>query len=431
MKGHQHLKKLLALAAYLILAWPLLQRTLGFVEEEKLVGEFEPVPRPEWSWEAWFSGEFQEGTEAYRNENFGSRNTLIRLSNQYQWSVLGRASGRAALGQQGYLYTDAYIDAYMGRRNLGMTYNRTLAYELLKLQQDLEGLGTRMCVVLAPGKASFFPEYLPLNENMNPKGPSTYEHLDSLFRAMNVNYIDMDSWFRQMKDTSSYPLFPQGGVHWSDYGKFLAADSLTHYLENLTGQDLPELVLDGVTWSDFNLRKDYDIGETMNLYWRTPTYPMAYPRYHIERKPNQRPLKVLGIGDSYFLGLYNGGLMEEVFGDGEFWYYNKTIYPPRPNLPVVQDLEVWKELAGFEVVIVMATVANANEIGWGIGPQAQRNRWGLDKLNPEVYEEAIRQDPGWMKSIKEKAQAAGISVEEMIKADAMFMAQQAAKAAEQ
>lgn len=418
-------KILLAALAFLLISMPVIQGKLRLVEEYQLTGAVAPIPPPEWSWENWFSGSFQEEMAKYLNEQVGFRSTLVRINSQVKWSLFGEASGDAVAGENGFLYTQAYINAYLGRINLGMDYNRTLSNNMKLLQDELAGVGTPMYTVLAPGKATFFPEHLPQRERPGKQGPSTYEQLKDLLPAAGVNFVDMDHWFRQMKDTASYPLFPQGGVHWSDYGKFLAADSLVHLVEQMTGDDLPELTLDTVRMGEMNIRSDYDVGATMNLFWRSPTYAMPYPKVRIQKKKHHRPLRVIVVGDSYYLCLHDEGMSDKVFGNGVLWYYSRTIFPIVPGKDKLKYVNVWQEMVAADAVIVMATVANANDLGWGIYNKVMQSKYGQKKLSIKAYEDAIREDAQWMKTIKLKAKRAGVSIDEMINLDAQFMANQA------
>jgi hypothetical protein len=50
-----------------------------------------------------------------------------------------------------------------------------------------------------------------------------------------INVLDFNPYFSAMKDSAPYRLIPSSGVHWSDYGSFLAADSAIRYFEKKTG----------------------------------------------------------------------------------------------------------------------------------------------------------------------------------------------------
>jgi hypothetical protein len=81
-------------------------------------------------------------------------------------------------------------------------------------------LGKQVLVILAPGKASYFPEFIPDEMATITKLNTNYEGYKAELKESTVPFIDAHQWFRNMKDTSRYPLFPKCGIHWSKYGEY-------------------------------------------------------------------------------------------------------------------------------------------------------------------------------------------------------------------
>ena len=68
------------------------------------------------------------------------------------------------------------------------------------------------------------------------------------------------------------------------------------------------------------------------------------------------------VADSFYWGMYNSGFAKKLFGDGEFWYYNKSIYPG--NIPV-DSIDLNKKIDEHELIILMSTDANLPKFAYG------------------------------------------------------------------
>lgn len=423
MGKHHKTKVFLAVLPLVVLLFPYLQKTFGWFEETELKGYHVPVEEVEWTWEGWTEGTYQSRMDSFTNQEFGLRKSLVRLNNQLDWTIHRKTNAVGIVaGKEDYLYEEAYITAYLGRDYHGRDTLELLTQKMKRIQDLLAQRGTDLCVVFAPGKASFFPEYIPDRYQPELKSRSNYDEYVDLFAQYGVNFVDMDAWFTQMKGKTKAPLFPQGGTHWSYYGAYLASDSLIHKAEELSGNDMPELKASYHWEHKTNYETDYDIGEALNLIWRTPTYPMVYPKYYYQKDSTNVPTKTLVISDSYYWQLFLHGMSHHAFSDGEFWYYNQGIHPKRPGKPGVQDVNAGLEMAHNEVVFVLITVANLRNFPWKMDQGALD---ALEAISPEriaQIEAGIRRDEAWMAKIAEKAAKRGFTTEEMLRFDAEFIA---------
>jgi hypothetical protein len=279
---------------------------------------------------------------------------------------MAKANG-VVIGNEGYLYEKNYIKAHFGTDFIGKAEIENRTKKLKFLQDTLAKKGVDLIVVLAPGKGSFFPEFIP-DEMQVKHAPNRRNFIAyrNAFREMGVNHLDFKTWFLNMKDTSSYPLFPKAGIHWSKYGEVLAADSIARKIGAMRNVKMPKLVVDEIVWSEENLMEDYDIGEGMNLLFDLPTYPMAYPKYHIATDSTTQPQKTLFVADSYYWGMFNNGFSRDLFGDGRFWYYNQGIYPDSYESPLnVKDINMVEKVEENDVIILLSTDANLYKFAFG------------------------------------------------------------------
>ncbi len=232
------------------------------------------------------------------------------------------------------------------------------------INDHLEAQGKSLVVMFAPGKGTFFPEYFP-DSYISQKGRTNYEAYIDAFKKYNLPCMDFNKWFLKMKPTSAHPLYPKGGIHWSKYGEMLALDSMVRYIEHASDRKLPKLVIDGYDVKDENENGDYDIGQGMNLLFRIPTYPMAYPRFHVEN-PERNTTRVLFISDSYFWGIYNYGCTINLFGNGQFWFYFNEIYGSDGVVEgLVEERKLLDEIKKFDVVVLISTDANLSSFTSG------------------------------------------------------------------
>ncbi len=69
---------------------PIIQEWGGVFPVKPLKGVFEPTPKPRLTFDNYKSNTFQTQSEKYVSENFGMREPVIRLYNQYVWSAYNK-----------------------------------------------------------------------------------------------------------------------------------------------------------------------------------------------------------------------------------------------------------------------------------------------------------------------------------------------------
>ncbi len=364
MKSNR-LKNILFYIVLLGMLIPMIQHMTHFANEKGLKGAVKDPKAPVISIDAWRNGTYQDSMDTYLNEAFGFRPDFVRIHNQIQYSLYGKAQARGVIiGKEWYLYEYNYIRAYYGLDFVGDSTVNSKIEKLEFIQDTLEKMNKQILVVLAPGKGSYLPEYFP-DSSKHEKGRTNYEAYSERLKESRVNFVDFHHWFRTMKDETPYPLYPKGGIHWSKYGEILAADSMIKYIEKIGDFDLPDLVIDEFETSSTNKEGDYDIGEGMNILFQTPTYPMAYPKFHIEH-PEKNTTKGLFIADSYYWGMFNYGFSNSIFGEGQFWFYNNEIYPDSfDEQKLVGGIDIRKEVESNDFIVLMSTDANLYKFAFG------------------------------------------------------------------
>lgn len=381
----QHIVKQLLFGVVLILMMiPVIHElTRGEGEDGELAGAIVPTEYKAFSWKSWFDQTYQKNTAKFLNEDFGYRPTFVRFHNQRLYTMFNMANAKnVVVGKEGYLYERNYIDAYYGSDFIGQESIQNRVKMLASIQNELSKKGKHLVVVLAPGKGSFFPEYIPEYLKPERSNITNLEYFRTQFDAQKINYLDFNSWFISKKGKMDYPLYPKCGVHWSKYGEYLVADSLIKYLGKKTDLSFPQLFLKEITTEETNRDGDYDIGEGMNLLTELDTYPMGYPKYSFGQSEVKGP-KALVVADSYYWGLFNKGMSRDCFDGGQFWYYSHQIFPDSYNEPLkVKDVDIIKEVETNNVVILICTDANLHKFAFGF----------IDQLYEAYVKNRLKQD---------------------------------------
>jgi hypothetical protein len=350
----------------LVLILPSAQRFVGIWKWQDLHGSHSNTSKPMLTFQTWFDASFQDQFDDYFNDSFGLSPPLVRMVNQLDFSLYNQPNARyVVVGKSNCLYETAYIEAHLGMDFLGQDSIQQLSRKLAEVSSYLMERGTRLLFVFAPGKGSFYPEFIPAYYLQYSKPQTNYQAFKSSFISEGIDIVDFNAWFRAMKTSCKYPLYSKVGIHWSAYGMSLAADSLLTYLGKTHQKILP-------SWS-FTLsqptpqlqKSDDDVEKGMNLLFDLPHQSMAYPSIQIIDS-NRQKLKTAVIADSYFWGLYDDGFCTKACDQGEFWYYNKQVYPKFFETGLTTDLlDLKKALLEKDVIIILQTDATLNRIGFG------------------------------------------------------------------
>lgn len=418
----------------LVLLCPLLQSFLNVCTLNALDGDVHLAPDTSITTETWFNSEYQNIKEKYLNDNFGFRNFYVRLRNQVHFSFFNKVHAKEVIaGKSGFLYEQKYLETHAGMDYLGDDIIKRTLYKVKFVQDTLQKMGITFAILFAPGKSTFYSEYIPSPYNVeNVK--TNYAQFTSEAVRMGINQIDYNKLFLSLKKSSKYPLYPQTGTHWSIYGMHLALDTLVGYIESKTGKRLPHFDYTKVEMSDTLRHPDGDIAAGLNLLREPPHFTMAYPDVKWKDTAGAWRPQVLTISDSYWMGVYFTELPMKVFKNHEFWYYNKMLYNynPEGKYGDPTDYDLKASIEKNNCIFIMSTEATLKCIGWGIIDELyemySQNKYSyeLNKKNRKKTSEINQvrsiawNDPEWFGKIKEQAEKLSISVDSCVKINAEF-----------
>jgi hypothetical protein len=413
---------------FLLWILPLVQQFHPFVQLRALDGAVTYSPDDTLTRSSWFDGSYGRNKENYLNEQFGFRNFFVRSRNQVYFSLLKVPTAKGVvIGKDNFLYEEKYITSYTGQDFIGENAMREKMRKLKFVSDTLKKLNIDLILLFAPGKATYYPEYIPDHYFKNADTANTNYKLGSrMAREAGLNFIDYNALFKSLKKTTKYPLFPKTGIHWSYYASHFAFDTLSRYIEHLTGRRLRHYKYDKVEWSYQMRDVDEDIGAGLNTLFQIRPLKMAYANVEYEPLANQYRPKVITISDSFWGGIYYSGLASHVFDKPQYWYfYNQNMdYSSDVTDPMTYNLK--SKIEENNIIILMTTESHVSDMGWGFIEDAydlyakgEPYLNGRDiRLKVLRMGRWIRTDPKLMFETKIKAKQMNIPLDSMVTLEA-------------
>jgi SGNH hydrolase-like domain, acetyltransferase AlgX len=415
----QWIKNGLVVLMFGLLFLPLLQLSLVFVDEPPLEGVGYIHLKPTLTTETWANGKYQDSLSDYLTQNGGFGKSLIRLHNQYYFTLFNTAlANHVIIGQNNFLFDQKHINAYTGADYIGKEGILKGMLELRDLRSILLRKRIKLVVVVLPGKATGAPENLP-NGTPAP-GITNYSAAKHIADSLQIPILDLITWYNSAKPHAQYPLYPSGGIHWSQYCAALAADTLLGYVAGMTQTMLPRYAIDHVEVKPGPEGEDSDIQRGMNLLFPIGTTPMGYPSVKWnEATPN---LKVLTIGDSYYWNPFVN-YTSHAFAASHFWFYYRdlSIFGSPQGFPTAQ-VDLGNELESQNVLMLYTSDAHLVDFSGTFIPDALRYFRG--PLSAEAIArvcEDIKNDTNWYQQILAKSAQEGVTSDSMLRRDAIWV----------
>ena len=305
---------------------------------KELMGYFMKPNKPQFRWEWYKNGYFQEHLEKYITNNYGFREPIIRLYHQYCWDFFGKEYvSYIYSGKERWLYYGHNIEDYYGTEMYQWYPDAEAAREgyeqevrlLNKVKGILADYDVTLLTFIAPSKSIIYPEYLPRREH-DTTTLNAREYFIKRFAETDMPCFDMNEYFLRMKDTCSFYLFPPTGDHWN-FSCVYATDSLLRFMEQQRHIRLPQIEYGNEYLSECRIGEpmNRDLEGELNLmrpirfdhkfdykerdYWLTSDSTTVKP-------------SALFIGNSFLLRTMAYIPPKEVFSDFQFWYYNRVVY---------------------------------------------------------------------------------------------------------
>ena len=367
-----------SLSVYVVIALLCVPLIIDFVRDgqvERLKGAIEKVEMPTLSYESLNSGHYTDSLNDYLKCNFALKGVAIKTRNQLDYSLFGLTHARSVeMGKDGYLFEQNYIKAAKGLDSLTAEY---VDEKVQFFESVSETASTEFFVTLVPGKASYYPQYIP----------EGYEQSDStmLNRSYKVwrekveesevlNLVDLWGEFIDVEG-----VFPKNGIHWCEWVQVEALNILNDSIAAITGTQPAKLIIDSTYFSTKMEGTDQDIESGLNLWQDIADLETKYYKSHWEDAEGFDKPKVLIVGDSYAWGVVNRGVLRHSYDLGEFWYYDNVVHGPafldtenfgkKPE--EIYDLSTFtgfnSTISDFDAVVLLSTDANLYRFPFGFG----------------------------------------------------------------
>lgn len=183
--------------------------------------------------------------DAYFQDRFGGRDTLINIANFIDYKIFNKQirNSKALKGKNNWYY---YIEG--GNLN---DYNKTNLLTKSELENQKAIIKNRIewcnknkikyLFVICPNKHSVYPENYIFER---PDGITRTDQIINIFNELNVNYVFPRDYFIEIKDTENYPLYYETDTHWNDLGAFYAFKKI----ENKIKQFFPQTTFPNIQY---------------------------------------------------------------------------------------------------------------------------------------------------------------------------------------
>ena len=371
---------------------------------QKLAGSYENKTASALTIPNWFSAEYQKSVEEHIVLNNCLSPLFIRVHNQIDYTCFNKLHmALGVLGKNKYLFEQGYINAYYGADFVGEEKLREYVRKMKFVQDTLQKLGKEFIFIQAPGKASFYPEYIPDSLLRKTTDQTNYYVLRKLLDEYNINYIDFRAHILTMKKTSPYPLYTETGIHWSKYAMALVMDSINNFVEQRRKIDIPDIY-----WKEIDMElshyEDNDIEGALNLLFPMSMTKYAYPNLQFESHKNKTVPKVLMIGDSYLANLFWGHFFESYDSTSQYWFYNKTILRNHNDTRLHRSqVNVIDIINKDDIIILGGTEPNIKRLGFDfIDKTYAYYKDGITRMPFE--DEFAKKLQAYKKDVKEKGE---------------------------
>lgn len=235
---------------------------------EKLAGEnrtrntMPPLPGTAAEWVS-----FPLRFEAFVNDNFGLRDTLIRTSSVLSTAMLGRLpTDQVIAGTGGWLF-------FTGNRSLEL-FQRTFSLDqatldqwnaqLVERKRALDARGIPYVFTIAPDKHTVYGEFMPRHLRRS-NAPSQYDQFMMAARSHGIPAVDLRQDLLRAKKNDI--LYYRDDSHWNERGAVVVYNTL------MTSLDLHPIAVDNDAF-DLHDKKQGDLS-LMALISRTEKVPIV------------------------------------------------------------------------------------------------------------------------------------------------------------
>ena len=205
--------------------------------------------------------EYPKQFEAFFNDHFGLKATLVDSNRIWQDAVFNKSAVRRIVqGEQGWMFLDVASSVYDHVELIELRENVLPDWKqnLMNKKEWLNSLGIEYLFVPVPNKMTIYPEYLP--NRISKHSGSTM--LDKLFMQLDAgtpfkNYVNLETFLTLQKkhDITKLTHIPEKNQqrndlyfhrdsHWTSLGAFLSYQHIIEQLQDIMPEQEPAISFD-------------------------------------------------------------------------------------------------------------------------------------------------------------------------------------------
>ena len=376
------------------LCLPLLQTATGALPNAGLGGVVKPLAPLDPSLAAWNEGSLQHAIEDRVRRNLGLRDWMIRTDNELRMQAFGSAKRPILANEDAWLLEEGYLPTKILARESGIVDELlTRACNLRRLQDALSEHGVQLAVVISPSKVWTYPERVasPHGDAIAAMtGSYTYpEVLRAGLDESGVRHFDFGSIFREWKATDGSdvpPLFPRGGIHWSNHASARAAVLIQDAMEKVARTDFRSIEIARIAKSNKPGGGEDDLALLANLLDTTTWQePIGQPIVQARANDQGKSMATLLVGTSFLWGIARAFACDGACDPLTVWYYFKSEYryvDGKQGKGVAMKwtpAELKKQMLRYEVILVEGNESATPGFGQGF-VEAALEALGIDAL---------------------------------------------------
>ena len=415
----------------LLLAFPAVQQHAKLFKFWPLRGATVTTEQPRFTLKSFMDGSFQAQEDRYLSDHIGFREPFVRCYNQLCWSLFRKTQNKTVyVGKDNWLFNDYTIKHHYGQSVYDFGESNEAVVEkmrasslmLYQLQEVLKSYGVSFFVCLAPGKDMVCEEYVPDVKFNRPPGVLAISYFPPVFDSLGINYLNLSEYYMQIRDTVSYPLYLKSSSHWSNQAAAYVADTLLHYMEDLSGLNIHDLRYSKPYLAPTRT-PDADLEDVLNLLRPIENNANYYTTVTLDDDTTAVKPRWLVVGDSYYWEFDYNLPMNQLFDSHHYWYYNNTI----SNDPIhtnVHQVDIVNELLSTDIVMLLYSPCTLYDLNRQFLTKALFNFYYEDavvKAKLEKVKQDIRNTPDWYARIEQKAANQGQTVEEALENNAQYL----------
>ena len=393
------------------------------------------------SLETYLDGSYQEYLAQNARKHTGFREFFSRCYNQVAFSCFGKCANKNVFkGDHHELYLIANLEDITGQL-LTSKYGsiedakadaQKHVQETLTLIDTLRQHGTEFLFVFCPTKTAVYPENMPQPYKDNISDFSLADYYIQLFKENNIPHIDFYNHFKTIKDTFPYPLYTRTGSHWAASTIPFVSDSILNKMEAITGFRLPSIEYISPNLSHKYTSQDGELEQHIDLLLPLCKPKVPQPVFALHDTIGADCPNLLVIGDGYFVSFEKTCFLD-AFNSWNYWKYNdiNVSSDPTYNWKKVNYLpEAYQMLEEADIVMAVFTSNYLFDYMCGFTQTAQdlfKKGAATEQEAIEITMQSIKDNPEWYQAVVDQAKRSGISTEENLRRNAIYVISSKAK----